>query len=127
MHCLYFEGIIIDQDVSTFNAPVDVAKLEFLVLATTCLRVDSLIILEGGSYSKNGQRVDSLNIILAGGSCSKNGLREDSLIILEGGSCSKNGPPHNLASIGWSWVVARATSKTDPSSASAGTASPSED
>ena len=46
MHCLYFEGIIIDQDVSTFDAPVDVAKLELLVLATTCLRVDSLIILE---------------------------------------------------------------------------------
>ena len=46
MHCLYFEGIIISQDVTTFDAPVDVAKLELLVLATTCLRVDSLIILE---------------------------------------------------------------------------------
>ena len=63
MHCLYFEGIIIDQDVSTFDAPVDVAKLELLVLATTCLRVDNLIILEGGSYSKNGLRVDSLVIL----------------------------------------------------------------
>ena len=80
----------ISQDVTTFDAPVDVAKLELLVLATTCLRVDNLIILEGGSYSKNGHTF-------------------------------------YLASIGWSWVVARATSKTDPRSASAGTASPSED
>ena len=37
----------ISQDVTTFDAPVDVAKLELLVLATTCLRVDSLIIMEG--------------------------------------------------------------------------------
>ena len=92
------------------------------------LRVDSLIIiLEGGSFSKNGLRVDSL-IILEGGSYCKNGQRVDSLnIILAGGSYSKNGHPHYLASIGWSWVVARATSKTDSRSASAGTTSPSED
>ena len=39
-------SVLLNQDVTTFDAPVDVAKLELLVLATTCLRVDSLIILE---------------------------------------------------------------------------------